>query len=67
MVAMKAFLSRFQGFRLFSTSNPGLRLDVVSKFDGTGFQPLISLPDCETQGFALGWYGGALSALNLLH
>jgi hypothetical protein len=37
--------------------------EVVSKLDGTGFQPLISMSWRQTQGFALGWYEDALSAL----
>ena len=37
--------------------------EVVSKLDRTGFQPLISMSWRQTQGFALGWYEDALSAL----
>jgi hypothetical protein len=39
--------------------------EIVSKLDGTGFQPSLLFSAIQSWGFAPGWYGVAPLALNL--
>jgi hypothetical protein len=49
---------------LLAEGDPPAR-EVVSKLHGAGLQPLTYTSGCQSQGFALGWYEDALSALNI--